>query len=513
MTPAVTGKLPAPALTAGAKGANAVELNWTAVAGAARYNLALYTVADGHQRLDDVAAPTTTFTPTDLTAGRTYYYWVRAVSAAGEKGEWSDRKSATASDEQLSTATPTATTTSNATPTPTATPTATATPTTTATPGLNATATPTVTPTTTATPGSNATATPTVMPTATATATASTQTTATPTLTPAVTGKLPAPALTAEAKGANAVELNWTAVHGAVRYKLALYTVADGHQRLEDVVAPATTYRHTDLTAGRTYYYWVGAVSEAGQVDDWSDRMHATVAATQSSTETPTVTATPTTTPTTSPTITPTPTVTSTEATKERGALVALFEATDGSNWRHNDNWSTGASISTWYGVTTDESGRVVELLLSGNGLSGPLPDLSALTNLTSLDVSFNQISGPIPDLGALIKLRNLYLASNQLTGSIPDLSDLTNLTTLDLGFNQLTGSFPDLGALTDLTSLSFGSNQLSGPLPDLSDLTSLTNLYLTSNQFSGSIPDLSALSNLRELYLGDNQLKGKSRI
>ena len=70
------------------------------------------------------------------------------------------------------------------------------------------------------------------------------------------TAVLPAPTLSAEAKGANAVELNWTAVPGAARYNLALYTVADGHQRLDDVVAPATTYTHPELTAGRTYYYW-----------------------------------------------------------------------------------------------------------------------------------------------------------------------------------------------------------------------------------------------------------------
>ena len=265
-----TAPLPAPTLTAEAKGANAVELNWTAVDGAARYNLALYTEADGHQRLEDVVAPATTYTHPDLITGRTYYYWVRGVSAAGEDGEWSERKHATASDEQSTTATPTATPAS----------TATATPTTTATPASNATATPTATPTTTPTT--------TLTPTPTPTATASTQTTATPTLTPAVTGKLPAPALTADAKGANAVELNWTAVAGAARYHLALYTEADGHQRLEDVDAPATTFTHPDLTAGRTYYYWVRAVRASGEEGEWSERKHATASDEQSSTATPT---------------------------------------------------------------------------------------------------------------------------------------------------------------------------------------------------------------------------------
>ena len=308
LTPAVTGKLPAPALTADAKGMNAVELNWTAVAGAARYHLALYTVADGHQRLDDVVAPTTTYTHPSLTAGTTYYYWVRAASASGEEGEWSVRMHATASATQSSTATPTL--------------------------ASNATATPTVMPTATATPAST--------PTPTPTATASTQPTATPTLTPNITGKLPAPALTADAKGANAVELNWTAVSGAARYHLALFTVADGHQRLDDVVAPATTFTHPDLTAGRTYYYWVRGVSAAGEEGDWSERKHATVAAAPS--------------PTATPTVTPAP------ADRERAALIALYNATGGANWRRSVNWLSNEPLSTWSGVYTDENGHVTTL-------------------------------------------------------------------------------------------------------------------------------------------------------
>ena len=296
-------------------------------------------------------------------------------------------------DEQSTTATPTATPAS----------TATATPTTTATPASNATATPTTTP--------NATPTP--------TATASTQTTATPTLTPAVTGKLPAPALTADAKGANAVELNWTAVAGAARYHLALYTEADGHQRLEDVDAPATTFTHPDLTAGRTYYYWVRAVRASGEEGEWSERKHATASDEQSSTATPTATpaSNATATPTATATLASTPTVTPPAAFAQRAALVALYQATDGANWWHFDNWLSTEPLDTWYGVNTDASGHVTELFLTDNRLRGTIPDLSILTNLT-----------------------NLFLGSNQLTGSIPDLSALTSLTNLDLSRNQLSG-------------------------------------------------------------------------
>ena len=212
--------------------------------------------------------------------------------------------------------------------------------------------------------------------------------------------------------------------------------------------------------------------------------------------------------PTATPTFTPTATA-QTTAPADRAALVALYEATDGANWKRSDNWLTGAPLSTWYGVATDDSGRVTALSLRDNGLSGQIPDLSALTNLKELWLDYNQLSGSIPDLSALTNLRKLYLSDNQLSGSIPDLSALTNLSTLYLQSNQLSGSIPDLSALTNLRELRLGYNRLSGSIPDLSALTNLRELYLSNNQLSGSIPDLSALTNLRALSLQSNQLSG----
>ena len=46
----------------------------------------------------------------------------------------------------------------------------------------------------------------------------------------------------------------------------------------------------------------------------------------------------------------------------DREALVALYNATGGPNWRNNHNWLSNAPLGQWYGVTTDSSGRVTEL-------------------------------------------------------------------------------------------------------------------------------------------------------
>ena len=87
-------------------------------------------------------------------------------------------------------------------------------------------------------------------------------------------------------------------------------------------------------------------------------------------------------------------------ASEERAALVALYEATDGVNWTHDDNWLSPAPVAAWYGVVTDARGRVTELNLPANGLIGSIPDLSALTGLTKLALQTNWLArhGPRPE-------------------------------------------------------------------------------------------------------------------
>ena len=75
--------LSAPVLTAQAEEGK-IELSWTVVTDAARYELWTWTSADLHQQLDDGSLTDTTYSHTDLTVGMTYHYWVRAVSASGE---------------------------------------------------------------------------------------------------------------------------------------------------------------------------------------------------------------------------------------------------------------------------------------------------------------------------------------------------------------------------------------------------------------------------------------------
>ena len=202
-------------------------------------------------------------------------------------------------------------------------------------------------------------------------------------------------------------------------------------------------------------------------------------------------------------------------AAGDRAALEALYDATNGARWLHNANWKTDAPLGQWYGVGTDDDGRVTDLSLYRNQLSGPIPsELGNLTRLGSLWLSENELSGPIPaELGNLTRLINLSLPENQLTGPIPSwLGNLTRLGSLTLGNNQLSGPIPaELGNLTSLWSLWLPDNQLTGRYPPNSgNLTSLTELVLYRNQLSGPIPSwLGNLTRLEWLNLGNNQLSG----
>ena len=200
-------------------------------------------------------------------------------------------------------------------------------------------------------------------------------------------------------------------------------------------------------------------------------------------------------------------------AAGDRAVLMDLYNATNGANWRNNTNWGSAAPLDQWSGVVTDDNGRVTQLYLGGNQLSGSIPSsLGSLTNLEGLRFGGNQLSGSIPpSLGSLTNLVRLELNANRLSGSIPpSLGSLTNLEHLALFINQLSGSIPSsLGGLTNLEYLLLRDNQLSGSIPSsLGSLTNLKWLRLRENQLSGSIPSpLGGLTNLEVLDLGENQL------
>ena len=248
------------------------------------------------------------------------------------------------------------------------------------------------------------------------------------------------------------MKLSWTAVTGAARYELWVWwnSVTDW-QQIGGNSLTGTTFTHTDVVAGTTYYYTVRAVNANGEIGELSTNVPvtvdtsgptatatATLTPTPTATLTPTVTHTPTVTATSTPTATPSATSTATPGSlgyeTDRAALIALYNATDGPNWDDNANWNTSEPLDFWHGIDTDPDidGRVTSLKQKNNGLRGTLPAaLGNLSNLIYLNLWGNQLTGAIPSqIGSLSNLETLVLYRNTLSGQIP--AALGNLASLE---------------------------------------------------------------------------------
>ncbi|KAL6518527.1 hypothetical protein OROGR_019029 [Orobanche gracilis] len=182
----------------------------------------------------------------------------------------------------------------------------------------------------------------------------------------------------------------------------------------------------------------------------------------------------------------------------------------------------------------------LVELDLSVNGFSGPIPKINSST-LVTLNLSSNSISGLLPpslgscrvidlsrnllsdDISVLKNWNNsleiLDLSSNGLMGSLPNLTQFERLTSLSIRNNSLEWAFP-LTLGPKLVTIDLSSNRLRGPIPH-SFFTSvtITNLNLSGNHLIGPIPLLGSHSSellvlttippMESLDLSNNALSG----
>ena len=97
--------------------------------------------------------------------------------------------------------------------------------------------------------------------------------------------------------------------------------------------------------------------------------------------------------PSPTPRATARPPLVQTSPETDREALVALYNATGGPNWRRNNNWLSDVPISEWEDVATDNNGRVTELDLEGNQLSGCVP--SSLSGRLDMEYSDARMATP----------------------------------------------------------------------------------------------------------------------
>ncbi|CAJ2629898.1 unnamed protein product [Trifolium pratense] len=179
-------------------------------------------------------------------------------------------------------------------------------------------------------------------------------------------------------------------------------------------------------------------------------------------------------------------------------------------------------------------------LMLVGNQISGKLPDLSILSSLRQLDLSYNKLNGEIPTtIGSLTKLEGLDLSENSFEGVVIEshFINLSKLDSLDLSGNSLTMKVSDDWVppfqlrILDLSSLNMNSrfpnwlhtqNNLSylylqnvGNLPPIpiwfwGKLQTIEFLDISNNNLIGKIPNLELnLTHYPEIDLSSNLLEG----
>ncbi|MXW56449.1 MAG: hypothetical protein F4Z59_07215 [Gemmatimonadales bacterium] len=210
---------------------------------------------------------------------------------------------------------------------------------------------------------------------------------------------------------------------------------------------------------------------------------------------------------------------------EERSDLMKLYEAMGGENWEESANWGTDAPLENWYGIAVDSTGRVTEIDLNRNNLSGQIPtEIQYFPHLRLLRLDYNRLEGEIPpEIGLLTELRRMDIDGNQFSGVIPpEIGNLVNLVELWIGGapaasgtrpSQLQGSIPSqLGNLKRLRVLQiYEIPMLSGPIPEeLGLLTELVLLEIHDTSINGVIPaSFASLKKLRALNLQHNRLTG----
>lgn len=196
----------------------------------------------------------------------------------------------------------------------------------------------------------------------------------------------------------------------------------------------------------------------------------------------------------------------------ERRALIEFYEALGGPDWIERDFWGSDRPVGEWHGVTTDAEGRVVQLTIYDNNLTGPLSSaVCRLERLHTLHLSFNKISGALPDkLGDCRALKNLWVKGNKISGRLPDsVALLPELEYLDIHANEMSGALPTNWNTPKLKIFRGEDNHISGDLPaQLMRQPRLEELFLHNNELTGTLP--STLSpNLRAVLLASNKMTG----
>lgn len=263
----------------------------------------------------------------------------------------------------------------------------------------------------------------------------------------------------------------------------------------------------------------------------------------------------------------------------QRFALASLYYATfmvghdflaDPTDWKRQEGWITDASECTWKGVSCNNQGHVIAIVLPDNAISGSIPfemaflsqlqevdfttnyiyledelhdfwmhltnlriikmednfvvtigglptQFASLVNIEKIQMSYNLLQGPLngQTFLAMANLQHLEVESNYLSGPIPvELGALRNLVYFYARRNLLEIFLPNMiipGAYPSLFSLWLDNNDISGSIPSaIGQITELASFSVTNSSLTGTIPtEFGLLQGLKRVWMYDNDLTG----
>ena len=158
----------------------------------------------------------------------------------------------------------------------------------------------------------------------------------------------------------------------------------------------------------------------------------------------------------------------------ERSILESFYKALDGDKWEHKENWLSDKPLNEWYGITTDEKGKVVKIQLSDT-MTGKVPaNLKHLKKLQSLHLDC-MAGGIRLEVNNYPSLKELELSGNVEKVSVENCSELEKLSLTSRYFDAFhVDSCPKLSSLElighNISDTTKRELDLS-PFPKLSEL------------------------------------------
>ena len=143
--------------------------------------------------------------------------------------------------------------------------------------------------------------------------------------------------------------------------------------------------------------------------------------------------------------------------------LVAIYTNTQGQYWENStdNNWLTNFEPCSWTGISCDD-GHVIAIDLSGNQLTGTVPDLTTLVNLENIDLYDNCLTISDPALIAFLDSEDPNWETTQDNCFISTVDDPTQPEIIN-NINALFDKFIDYFNIPMLPEITALNNIISG--------------------------------------------------